>query len=294
LAEREYKAAAPTVPQITTLLEDESAGIRAEAARAMRNIGPAAGPAAVPLAKALKDQDEWVRIRAAEALVAIGPTDAAIVPALVQALEDQDDRVRASAAHALGSYGPMAKPAGRVAQEEVPAKRERNERKRSLLRSMVEMIIGGAAGVLLSYYLMNLFGGPKCDFARIYLPGIEHTATYRPTWWPDWLKFERESTSDVDREGAKLPDTTPAGNATDVAAETSESTTNTTGIRGDTIRVWKDNTGQFQVEAEYLNVDDEGVCLRKTDGQEIKMPLGRLSHEDQTWLEANASLKTTQ
>lgn len=61
-----------------------------------------------------------------------------------------------------------------------------------------------------------------------------------------------------------------------------------------TIRVWKDNAGQFQVEAEYLNVDDEGVCLRKTDGQEIKVPLGRLSHEDQTWLEANASLKTTQ
>jgi hypothetical protein len=184
----------------------------------------------------------------------------------------------------------------RCAQAEAAAKgerkKERKERKKkTFLRIAVDAVIGGAAGVVIAYYLLNLFGGPRFNFARVYLPGVEHTAACRPAWWPDWLEFGNESTSDTDGESAELPDTTPTDNPGEVAAEASESPINTNGIRGETIRVWKDNTGQFEVEAEYLNIDDEGVCLRKTDGKEIKVPLSRLSQEDQAWLEANASFE---
>jgi len=68
----------------------------------------------------------------------------------------------------------------------------RCKREKSAVREIVGIVLGGAAGVLLAYYGLNLFGGPRFDFADVYLPGIQHTAKHRPDWWPGWLRFEGE------------------------------------------------------------------------------------------------------
>ena len=45
--------------------------------------------------------------------------------------------------------------------------------------------------------------------------------------------------------------------------------------------VWKDASGQFQVEAEFLGIRGPDVYLKKTSGMTIKVPLARLSAESQ-------------
>lgn len=45
--------------------------------------------------------------------------------------------------------------------------------------------------------------------------------------------------------------------------------------------VWKDATGKFQVEAEFLGIRGQDVYLKKTNGTTIKVPLERLSAESQ-------------
>lgn len=44
---------------------------------------------------------------------------------------------------------------------------------------------------------------------------------------------------------------------------------------------WRDKTGKFSVEAEFLGFKSGKVQLRKTDGSEIEVPLDRLAEEDQ-------------
>ena len=45
--------------------------------------------------------------------------------------------------------------------------------------------------------------------------------------------------------------------------------------------VWKDGSGQFQVEAEFLGIRGTDVYLKKPNGMTIKVPLARLSAESQ-------------
>lgn len=45
--------------------------------------------------------------------------------------------------------------------------------------------------------------------------------------------------------------------------------------------IWKDATGKFQVEAEFLGIRGQEVYLKKTNGATIKVPLDRLSAESQ-------------
>jgi len=49
-------------------------------------------------------------------------------------------------------------------------------------------------------------------------------------------------------------------------------------------RTWTDNTGNFQVEAELVTVDENVVTLRKDDGRVIAVPLDRLSAADRKFL----------
>ncbi|TWT30198.1 hypothetical protein KOR34_47560 [Posidoniimonas corsicana] len=44
-----------------------------------------------------------------------------------------------------------------------------------------------------------------------------------------------------------------------------------------TFLVWSDASGKFNVEAQYVESDDQGVTLRKRNGKVITVPLGRLS-----------------
>ena len=65
------------------------------------------GPSAVPaLIEALRDDDGGVRAGAAAALGEIGPAAAAAVPALTEALRDAKGEVRVRVAGALGEIGP--------------------------------------------------------------------------------------------------------------------------------------------------------------------------------------------
>ncbi len=49
-------------------------------------------------------------------------------------------------------------------------------------------------------------------------------------------------------------------------------------------RTWADRTGKFRVEAELVSVADGKVRLRRTDQQEIEVPIDQLSDEDQQFL----------
>ncbi len=46
-------------------------------------------------------------------------------------------------------------------------------------------------------------------------------------------------------------------------------------------RTWKDSTGTFTVEAEFLGISEGKVQLRRKDGREVLVPLERLSQSDQ-------------
>ncbi len=82
--------------------------VRETAADALARIGEAAIP---DLVAALGDRDEDVRAEAARALAKMGPAAKAAVPALIVALGDRHEAVRRNAARALGQIGPAAEPA---------------------------------------------------------------------------------------------------------------------------------------------------------------------------------------
>ncbi|RKP24870.1 Sla1 homology domain 1, partial [Syncephalis pseudoplumigaleata] len=47
-----------------------------------------------------------------------------------------------------------------------------------------------------------------------------------------------------------------------------------------TTRPWKDRTGTFEVNAEFLRLDDGKVHLHKENGVKIAVPLEKLSEAD--------------
>jgi hypothetical protein len=50
----------------------------------------------------------------------------------------------------------------------------------SMLGQMVGIVAGGALGMVMGYWLLNYFGGPRYDFLGIPLPLVPHTQTARP------------------------------------------------------------------------------------------------------------------
>jgi HEAT repeat protein len=89
-------------------LADKHVDVRAQAATALGEIGPAARAACQPLVKALADPGLDVRAHAAQALRRLGPV---VVKPLADALSDPQPGVRQRAAQALGLLGKDAKPA---------------------------------------------------------------------------------------------------------------------------------------------------------------------------------------
>jgi hypothetical protein len=60
--------------------------------------------------------------------------------------------------------------------------------KKSILKELAGIILGGLGGLLIAYYALNWFGGPRYDFAKIPLPGIHHTYKHAPSWLRDFLE----------------------------------------------------------------------------------------------------------
>lgn len=55
------------------------------------------------------------------------------------------------------------------------------------------------------------------------------------------------------------------------------------------LRTWSDASGKFKVTARLVSVTDENVVLQREDGQEITVPLARLSAADRRFIETPAS-----
>jgi len=81
-------------------LQDESARVRQNAAKALADIGQ---PAVKELILALTNQDVWVRGCAAAALAKV--KDPAAIPALIAAMKDPDSEVRWWSLHAVMDSG---------------------------------------------------------------------------------------------------------------------------------------------------------------------------------------------
>lgn len=103
-------ASRPTAAWVVEL-RDKSSLVRAQAALALAEIGPAAGEAEAALVAALRDPDPEVRYTAVVALGAIVPDGKAAVEGLARSLSDDEWFVALTAAQALQNFGERARPA---------------------------------------------------------------------------------------------------------------------------------------------------------------------------------------
>lgn len=56
-------------------------------------------------------------------------------------------------------------------------------------------------------------------------------------------------------------------------------------------RLWKDKSGEYVLEAEFVKIDDGKVSLRKENGDVIEVFLSQLSHPDRNYVEAISTRK---
>ena len=98
---RQVELGAQAVDQLMSLLLDENATIRADAAEALGLIGDTR--ALSGLRKHLGDRDSGVRVNVAVALIRVG--DSGLFPEIVKALRHEDPKVVVGAALALGRLG---------------------------------------------------------------------------------------------------------------------------------------------------------------------------------------------
>jgi len=50
------------------------------------------------------------------------------------------------------------------------------------------------------------------------------------------------------------------------------------------VRIWKDSSGKYRVEAGFVNYENGSVQLQKSDGVNLLVPFKRLSSPDQTYV----------
>lgn len=92
-------------------LKDPSSLVRAQAALALAELGPAGREAEAPLVAALRDPDNETRYAAVVALGMLSPEQKGTIEAIGKSLGDDDWFVRLAAAQALQSLGERARPA---------------------------------------------------------------------------------------------------------------------------------------------------------------------------------------
>lgn len=100
-----------SVPKLIKQLKNKDKVFRADAAKALRDLGAEAKDAVDALAGAMRDQMWNVKSYSAEALARIGPDAAEAVPALQRAIHDPDARVKKAVCLALGKIGSAAETA---------------------------------------------------------------------------------------------------------------------------------------------------------------------------------------
>ncbi|NQT11283.1 MAG: hypothetical protein HQ582_00950, partial [Planctomycetes bacterium] len=76
----------------------------------------------------------------------------------------------------------------------------RRERQKGGWRTLVGPIVGGIAGLVIAYYLLNLIRGEAGNFLKIPLPGVSHTYKYSPGWFPGFLQPSADDASQSEDE----------------------------------------------------------------------------------------------
>lgn len=104
-------AAKRPLPEWVADLRGPGSLVRAQAALALAELGPAAREAEDALAQAIRDQDPEVRYAALSALGSMVPEGKAAIDGMARALADDDWFVRLAAAQALQNLGERARPA---------------------------------------------------------------------------------------------------------------------------------------------------------------------------------------
>lgn len=98
------------MPELVSALEDESAGVRAAAARALWSFGPDLDREVPALIAMTESEETSVRMACVEALEAAWPATE-LAPILIGALRSRHREVRDRAAQLLGRIGPESSPA---------------------------------------------------------------------------------------------------------------------------------------------------------------------------------------
>ncbi len=84
--------------------------------------------------------------------------------------------------------------------------RPRRRQQKSMGREIVSWVLGGVAGMLIAYYLLNFIRGPAGNFLKIPLPGVPHTYKYSPDWFPGWMKPAPEAEEANDAPSDEIDD----------------------------------------------------------------------------------------
>lgn len=121
-----------------------------------------------------------------EASLQTGETDEPSIDAWIR--ETVEPSIQTGEAPAE-SQEPFVFAASEVAETtSVRSRLQGNGRKKSLLRELLGIVLGGLGGLLIAYYALNWFGGPQYDFASIPLPGVKHTYRHAPPWLKPYLE----------------------------------------------------------------------------------------------------------
>lgn len=170
----ELAAELPVETQAEETADAESLRIRLEALRAVANALRARAAELREEARSLLDASTEYAIQG-EAGEGWGNTSW------------QPDSASAAVGGGAFSFEGGATSAGTSGRAARPGRRKKET---SFFKELIGIVLGGAGGLLIAYYGLNFFGGKRFDFAKIYLPGIQHTVKHRPAWWPTWARFE--------------------------------------------------------------------------------------------------------
>ena len=94
--------------------------------------------------------------------------------------------------------------------EDVSAGAARRKRaQKGVLRTLLGPLLGGLAGLVIAYYLLNWIRGEAGNFLKIPLPGVPHTYQHSPDWFPGWLKpaSDAEDAAWDETPGSQWPET---------------------------------------------------------------------------------------
>ncbi|GAB6165949.1 hypothetical protein JCM19992_19490 [Thermostilla marina] len=87
----------------------------------------------------------------------------------------------------------------------VSVARTRVRKEKPIWGELIKIVLGGIVGLAIGYYLINFLFGARCDVLKVPLPGVPHTYTHCPDWWPDWLKWG------APKESGRLSDASDKG-----------------------------------------------------------------------------------